>query len=435
MIHFHIDVLQLPLARRIARRPACRTLHGRLDLPDLKPLYRRFRRAPAGVDLRQPARAAALGQLAGDGAPRAAAGPVLASTRSRRTTSPSSAASRRRSAATAPSRSRCACGTPLRIAAKVDPADQRVLRADDRAAAGRSAGRASWARSATQAKNDFIGNARALLLPIDWPEPFGLVMIEAMACGTPVIAYGHGSVPEIIDDGVTGFIVEQPGAGDRRRRGTSAASTGARCRAGLRAALRGARDGAARTSRCYRELVDARRGRATAPGRPEPDSRKRMHAAERSRSATSGTWPPPRRADEQPQVLKNDETFAHVRPLRRHRRCSRRARKACTTTTPASCRTRSCTIDGARPLLPGLVGAGSNSLLVDRPDEPRPARDGGRVGAGQGHAAHLSRQAAVEGRLPRTHPARRNHGSEPAHGARSSSASTPTSSTCSKCAA
>ena len=58
-----------------------------------------------------------------------------------------------------------------------------------------------------RAKNDFIGNARALLMPIDWPEPFGLVMIEAMACGTPVIAYGHGSVPEIIDHGVTGFIV------------------------------------------------------------------------------------------------------------------------------------------------------------------------------------------------------------------------------------
>jgi glycosyltransferase involved in cell wall biosynthesis len=58
------------------------------------------------------------------------------------------------------------------------------------------------------AKNDLIGNARALLMPIDWPEPFGLVMIEAMACGTPVIAYRNGSVPEIIKDGITGFIVE-----------------------------------------------------------------------------------------------------------------------------------------------------------------------------------------------------------------------------------
>ena len=57
-------------------------------------------------------------------------------------------------------------------------------------------------------KSDFLGNAVALLFPINWPEPFGLVMIEAMACGTPVIAYNHGSVPEVIDDGVTGFIVE-----------------------------------------------------------------------------------------------------------------------------------------------------------------------------------------------------------------------------------
>jgi len=56
-------------------------------------------------------------------------------------------------------------------------------------------------------KDEFLGNARALLFPIDWPEPFGLVMIEAMACGTPVIAYEHGSVPEIMEHGHTGFIV------------------------------------------------------------------------------------------------------------------------------------------------------------------------------------------------------------------------------------
>jgi glycosyltransferase involved in cell wall biosynthesis len=58
-----------------------------------------------------------------------------------------------------------------------------------------------------QDKNEFLGNAYALLFPIDWPEPFGLVMIEAMACGTPVIAYDHGSVPEVIEEGVSGFIV------------------------------------------------------------------------------------------------------------------------------------------------------------------------------------------------------------------------------------
>src|SRR6202008_274932 len=59
-----------------------------------------------------------------------------------------------------------------------------------------------------RAKTDFLGDARALLFPIDWPEPFGLSMIEAMSCGTPVLAFRHGSVPEIIDVGLTGFIVD-----------------------------------------------------------------------------------------------------------------------------------------------------------------------------------------------------------------------------------
>ena len=57
-------------------------------------------------------------------------------------------------------------------------------------------------------KNEFLGNAQALLFPIDWPEPFGLVMIEAMACGTPIIAYRNGSVPEVIEHGATGFVVD-----------------------------------------------------------------------------------------------------------------------------------------------------------------------------------------------------------------------------------
>jgi len=62
-------------------------------------------------------------------------------------------------------------------------------------------------KSVTRKKNDFLGNAAALLFPIQWPEPFGIVMIEAMACGTPVVAYPYGSVPEVIEDGITGFIV------------------------------------------------------------------------------------------------------------------------------------------------------------------------------------------------------------------------------------
>jgi glycosyltransferase involved in cell wall biosynthesis len=100
-----------------------------------------------------------------------------------------------------------ACGMPLDIAAKVDFSDRPYFEStiepllDDPQV--RFVGEIGQ-----EAKNDFIGNALALLMPIDWPEPFGLVMIEAMACGTPVIAYNCGAVPEIVEDGVTGFIVE-----------------------------------------------------------------------------------------------------------------------------------------------------------------------------------------------------------------------------------
>jgi glycosyltransferase involved in cell wall biosynthesis len=148
-----------------------------------------------------------------------------------------------------------ACGTPLRIAAKVDPADQVYFEStikpmlDDPLVT-------YVGEIGDDAKDDFIGNARALLMPIDWPEPFGLVMIEAMACGTPVIAYSHGSVPEILDHGVTGFIVENQeqaiaaagniGRIDRRR-----------CRQVFEQRF-AARVMARRYLEVYRELVDAR---------------------------------------------------------------------------------------------------------------------------------------------------------------------------------
>ena len=99
------------------------------------------------------------------------------------------------------------CGLPLKIAAKVDRADQdyfdETIRPLLRAPGVEFVGEISDARKA-----DFLGGAIALLTPIDWPEPFGLVMIEAMACGTPVIAFNRGSAPEIVEDGLTGFVVE-----------------------------------------------------------------------------------------------------------------------------------------------------------------------------------------------------------------------------------
>ena len=99
------------------------------------------------------------------------------------------------------------CGIPLKIAAKVDPVDQEyydeVIKPLLDAPLVEYIGKIS-----DQEKSDFLSGAYALMVTIDWPEPFGLVMIEAMACGTPVIAFNRGSVPEIIEDGITGFIVE-----------------------------------------------------------------------------------------------------------------------------------------------------------------------------------------------------------------------------------
>jgi glycosyltransferase involved in cell wall biosynthesis len=99
-------------------------------------------------------------------------------------------------------------GMPLKIAAKVDRADRRYFKRDIEPLLTQS--HVEWVGEISdQQKNEFLGNAYALLFPIDWPEPFGLVMIEAMACGTPTIAFDRGSVPEVMENGVTGFIINQ----------------------------------------------------------------------------------------------------------------------------------------------------------------------------------------------------------------------------------
>ena len=99
------------------------------------------------------------------------------------------------------------CGIPLKIAAKVDRADQDYY--DELIRPLMDHPLVEYiGEIGDHEKSDFLSGAIGLLVPIDWPEPFGLVMIEAMACGTPVIAYNRGSVPEIIDEGLTGFIVE-----------------------------------------------------------------------------------------------------------------------------------------------------------------------------------------------------------------------------------
>ena len=99
------------------------------------------------------------------------------------------------------------CGIPLKIAAKVDRADQEYYDTLIKPMIDHPLVE-YIGEIGDHEKSDFLSGAIGLLVPIDWPEPFGLVMIEAMACGTPVIAYNRGSVPEIIEDGKTGFIVE-----------------------------------------------------------------------------------------------------------------------------------------------------------------------------------------------------------------------------------
>jgi len=99
-----------------------------------------------------------------------------------------------------------AAGVPLRIAAKVDRVDQAYFEREIRPLLADPLIHFEG-ELCEDDKDEFIGNARALLFPIDWPEPFGLVMIEALACGTPVIAWRCGSVPEVLDQGVSGWIV------------------------------------------------------------------------------------------------------------------------------------------------------------------------------------------------------------------------------------
>ena len=205
VIHLHVDVLQYPLARRCAT-PCVTTLHGRLDLPDLVPLYRQFSDAPLvsiSDNQRKPIPFANWRATVHHGLP-----PGLYDFQPRPRgdyfafvgrISPEKRVDRAIEIA-------LACGVPLRIAAKVDKADQEYFATHIRHLLDHPLvefiGEIDEPR-----KNDFIGNARALLFPIDWPEPFGIVMIEAFACGTPVISYPGGSVMEVMQHGVTGYIV------------------------------------------------------------------------------------------------------------------------------------------------------------------------------------------------------------------------------------
>jgi glycosyltransferase involved in cell wall biosynthesis len=205
VFHFHIDYLHFQMSRSLAL-PQFTTLHGRLDLPELQRIYRCFddmRVVSISDAQRAPLPFANWLATVLHGLPRdelrftaqpsdyfAFIGRI----------SPEKRVDRAIAIATE-------LGVPLKIAAKVDRADKDYHEREIAPLLDNPLVE-FIGEIGQEDKAAFLGGARALLFPIDWPEPFGLVMIEAMACGTPVIAFRHGSVPEVLDEGVSGFIVD-----------------------------------------------------------------------------------------------------------------------------------------------------------------------------------------------------------------------------------
>ena len=206
IFHFHIDNLHFPLFRHVGGRTVT-TLHGRLDLPDLKPLFVGFPDMPL-VSIsdaqRRPVPTANFVETVYHGIPADFYKPVV------QPRGGYVAFIGRISPEKGPERAihiARTLGVPLRIAAKIDRVDEAYFR-EIVAPLLDGPGVEYIGEINEQEKGEFLGEAQALLFPVDWPEPFGLAMIEAMACGTPVLAFNRGSVPEVIDDRVTGIIVE-----------------------------------------------------------------------------------------------------------------------------------------------------------------------------------------------------------------------------------
>jgi glycosyltransferase involved in cell wall biosynthesis len=203
VLHFHLDYWPASLFARQSV-PFLTTLHGRLDLPELRPVYAELppiKVASISDSQRTPLPEANFIKTVYHGLPHHLLTPQ-AVTPSYLAFLGRIAPEKRPDRAINIARR---AGVPLKLAAKVDRVDEEYFTTEIGPMLG--AGATLIGEIDDRAKSDFLSGARALLMPIDWPEPFGLVMIEAMACGTPVIAYDHGSVPEVIDDGVTGFIV------------------------------------------------------------------------------------------------------------------------------------------------------------------------------------------------------------------------------------
>ena len=206
ILHFHIDQFHFPLFRQIAQRTVT-TLHGRQDLHDLKPLYVGFSDMPLvsiSNSQRKPIVNANFAATVYHGLPAQTLKPNY------KPTGDYVAFLGRISPEKRPDRAiriAQALGLRIKIAAKIDKVDEAYFR-EHIASLFNLPGVEYIGEIDERSKSEFLGEANALLFPIDWPEPFGLSMIEAMACGTPVLAFRCGSVPEIIDPGVTGQIVD-----------------------------------------------------------------------------------------------------------------------------------------------------------------------------------------------------------------------------------
>jgi glycosyltransferase involved in cell wall biosynthesis len=205
VLHFHIDLFHFPLFRSLAARTLT-TLHGRQDLGDLKPFYGRFGEMPLvsiSNDQRKPLLHANFVGTIHHGVPAGLYRPSFEQ-------GSYVAFLGRISPEKRPDRAiriARAAGIPLKIAAKIDKVDEDYFRNDILPLI--DGPEVEFIGEINERdKTKFLGEAAALLFPVDWPEPFGLVMIEAMACGTPVLAFRCGSVPEVIEDGVTGKMVD-----------------------------------------------------------------------------------------------------------------------------------------------------------------------------------------------------------------------------------
>jgi glycosyltransferase involved in cell wall biosynthesis len=207
ILHFHLDMLHFPIVRDFVGRTVT-TLHGRLDLPDLQPFYRTFPEFPLvsiSDDQRAPMPPVNWVGTVHHGLPRDL---LPLSTKARE---PYLAFLGRISPEKQPDKAieiATRAGMTLKIAAKIDTADKTYWEEVIAPIVAQHSNVEFIGEIEEKHKAEFLGNATAMLFPINWHEPFGIVMIEAMACGTPVIAFNCGSVSEVIEHGVSGFIVD-----------------------------------------------------------------------------------------------------------------------------------------------------------------------------------------------------------------------------------